>query len=673
MSAVSSLPGASSYIAPPGFPTAAFLSYYYSPAKPTAEPQPIIHDPVLGFDFPLNLTDPNTIPQEKHDPSVFPDPIFHLPDHEQRALVRSVKVNVTRVIEESSSSNCAKCKEALAAAKPAALYAPTLVPEAIIFLCKQFRFQEDPSCEETYAASAFGAIWTQVLAYADVQGPDGNYICNSLNKKFCDMPSTTPLDTSNLFPKPKPANPRVPKPSGERIKVAHLSDIHLDPRYAVNAEANCTKAKSCCCRANLFNSASQDTVLVPASAYGEFRCDSPYDLTLAALQAVGPLTGTGKSPDQDKLAFTLYTGDMLAHDEPQTQIDRAYLAYAETSVTDMLKTYLTGPVFATLGNHDSSPKNMDAPHGLPGAAGQQYSWNYDYVAGLWQHEGWLDNAAAAAARAHYGGYSVKTSYGLRIISINTDFWYAQNFLALVNTTNPDVSGTLAWLIAELQRAEDAAERVWIIGHVPSGWDGIVVLPNPTDLFYQIVERYSPHVIANIFFGHTHEDEFHLYYANNGTVPTLWTALATAWIGPSITPNMNLNSGFRMYEVDTGDFNVYEAYTFFSNVSEFGELRETGPVWRVEYSTRETYGPAASWPPNSPLNATFWHRVTEGMERDGNLVTLFNVLQGRRSVNGPQCTSARCREAKVCYMRSGSAALARGCTPGFGSVQAPFWG
>ena len=29
-----------------------------------------------------------------------------------------------------------------------------------------------------------------------------------------------------------------------------------------------------------------------------------------------------------------------------------------------------------------------------------------------------------------------------------------------------------------------------------------------------------------------------------------TALATSWIGPSITPLTNLNSGFRVYEVDS---------------------------------------------------------------------------------------------------------------------------
>ena len=70
-------------------------------------------------------------------------------------------------------------------------------------------------------------------------------------------------------------------------------------------------------------------------------------------------------------------------------------------------------------------------------------------------------------------------------------------------SNPDVSGMLTWLIGELQSAEDAGERVWILGHVLSGWDGTNPMPNPTDFFYQIVERYSPHVIANAFWGHTH--------------------------------------------------------------------------------------------------------------------------------------------------------------------------
>src|SRR6266478_5930233 len=173
-----------------------------------------------------------------------------------------------------------------------------------------------------------------------------------------------------------------------------------------------------------------------------------------------------------------------------------------------------------------------------------------------------------------------------------DFWYKTNFFNFINSTDPDNSGVFSWMISELQKAEDAGERVWIIGHVLSGWDGSNPLPDQTNLFYQIVDRYSPHVIANVFFGHTHEDQFMIYYANNGTVQSADTALTTGWIMPSVTPLTNLNSAFRMYEVDTGDFNIYEAYTFFSNVSSYPSLEETGATYSFEYSTRDTYGPAA---------------------------------------------------------------------------------
>ena len=42
----------------------------------------------------------------------------------------------------------------------------------------------------------------------------------------------------------------------------------------------------------------------------------------------------------------------------------------------------------------------------------------------------------------------------------------------------------------------------------------------------------------------------IFYANNGTNISAQTALTTSWIGPSITPLTNLNSGFRVYEVDS---------------------------------------------------------------------------------------------------------------------------
>lgn len=53
----------------------------------------------------------------------------------------------------------------------------------------------------------------------------------------------------------------------------------------------------------------------------------------------------------------------------------------------------------------------------------------------------------------------------------------------------------------------------------------------------------------------------------------------------------------------------------------------------------------------------------------SLVSAFTDLQGKRSVKTQPCDTPQCVEAKVCYMRSGSASLAKqNCVAGFGSVQ-----
>ena len=46
----------------------------------------------------------------------------------------------------------------------------------------------------------------------------------------------------------------------------------------------------------------------------------------------------------------------------------------------------------------------------------------------------------------------------------------------------------------------------------TGWDGTNALPNAPNLFYQIIDRFSPHVIANVFMGHIHDEVRYLYYA-----------------------------------------------------------------------------------------------------------------------------------------------------------------
>ncbi|OIW29917.1 sphingomyelin phosphodiesterase [Coniochaeta ligniaria NRRL 30616] len=641
---------------------------------PTVEPQPVIYDPVLNITFPLNLTDPTTIPTHDTDPVVYPVPLANLTSADAEAVVSAALAEVLSIIHDTNSAlsnNCSKCIAALSVGQLAARLAPTLLPDALVTLCKTTQWASNTTCQNTYEAGSFGAPWTQILAKADVTGVDGQQICAYLSGTFCPQPAV--FSVKATFPKPKPTKIRKPCRSGNRVKVLHMSDLHLDPRYVPGSEANCSS--SMCCRppAPSIGNATAATINYPAPIWGYYKCDSPYYLALAALQSIQPLTNLSAS---EPPAFTLYTGDLVAHDA-QVQRSRAYVENIEVSIWHMFKAYIGGPIYSALGNHDTNPDNLDVPHAIDGNGplGQQLSWSYDHVSKLWQHYGWIDEAAAKDASLHYGGYAITHPVypNLRIITLNTDLWYRNNMYTFVNVTDPDFSGIFTFLIDELQQAEDNGQAVWIVGHVLTGWSGTNPMPTSTDFFYQIVERYSPHVIRAIFFGHTHEDQTLIYYNQNGTVQTANNAIAAAWVGPSLTPLTNLNSGYRLYEVDTGTWEIFEAYTFFADVNSFASLEDTGPTFQLEYSTREAYGPAASWPDDAPLNATFWHRVTEAMEKDRSLVTTFNKYQSKSSIRAPPCTTEACAIAKICYIRSGSAALGRQCPQGFDSTQSPYTG
>ncbi|KAL4241709.1 Sphingomyelin phosphodiesterase [Abortiporus biennis] len=653
--------GPSAFTAPGAFPTSVYQHYYNNPTATSAQVQPIISDPVTHQTYPLALTDPNSIPKnDTKDPHPLPPKASSslLLAH---AIEQIISISTNPIF---GSDTCSKCQAGLEVAKFLAMAAPEQGPELAVAICNHFNFNSD--CATQFGLLGLGSVVTQVVANADVGGLDGQMLCQNF-LSLCPLAPTTPLNLTSWFAKPKP-NPLPPpkKATGKRLKVLHISDAHIDPRFSTGAEANCTSGL--CCRENNFNKQSPNSTLMPAPRFGWYSCDSPYSLILSALESIPVLTGT----QQTGFDWTVYTGDLVSHD-PDNQLSRDYVTYTETVMYDLFKRLLdSGPVYATLGNHDSYNQAQDAPHTLGGSLASQFSWNYDHVASLWQHEQWLPQAAIELARAHYAAYMVKRVDGLRIITLNTDMWYRANYFNYINLSHPDTSGMLRFLTDELQDAEDAGDRAWILGHVLSGWDGTNPLLNPTDLFYQIVDRFSPHVIAGIFWGHTHEDQATVFYANNATTQNAQTAGAVAWIGPSVTPLTNLNSSFRLYEVDSGTFEIVDAFTWKSDVNSFPSLdsqANSGPTYSFEYSTREAYGAnITGWGPNDPLNATWWHLVTEQMEANPSLVTAFNTFQGKTSVRTKPCTG-QCVEAKICYIRSGSASIARqNCPQGFGSVQ-----
>lgn len=176
----------------------------------------------------MNLTDPSSIPSVDPDPRLYPEAAANLSDAAAEALI---SISIAQILDIAYANNtgltdsCSKCIAALSVGQVVAKLAPSHVPGAMVRLCQTTGLSTNTTCQSTYEASAFGAVWTQILAKADVPGLDGRYICSSLSTDLCSAPPVYPKKA--IFPKERPADARVPARSGKTVKVFHLSDMHL--------------------------------------------------------------------------------------------------------------------------------------------------------------------------------------------------------------------------------------------------------------------------------------------------------------------------------------------------------------------------------------------------------------------------------------------------------------
>lgn len=159
---------------------------------------------------------------------LYPEAAVNVSDAVAEAIILTSIAQILDIISANNTGlngNCSKCIAALSVGQMAAKLVPSYLPDAMVSLCQSTGFASNSTCQSTYEASSFGAVWTQVLAKADVAGLDGRYICSSLSTNFCSAPPVIPKKA--VFPKEKPADVSVPARSGKRVKVFHLSDMHL--------------------------------------------------------------------------------------------------------------------------------------------------------------------------------------------------------------------------------------------------------------------------------------------------------------------------------------------------------------------------------------------------------------------------------------------------------------
>ncbi|KAJ7185414.1 sphingomyelin phosphodiesterase [Mycena filopes] len=514
--------------------------------------------------------------------------------------------------------DCASCHALLVPLKLLAELGDAAFVPALVAACKVFKLEDDDVC--TGAITEQGPILAHVLRSISPFKQTATKLCAG-TLGLCQSPAVNQYK----FPLPERKRAAAPISSTGRtpFQVVHFSDVHIDREYVAGSDANCKKP--ICCR-NFANSAVPPSQ--PAGPFGSHSCDSPVALVKSMLQETSVFA---------QAAFSIFTGDVPA---------AAVWLVNKTGVTNDLEQFneelgemLDAPVFPAIVNNFPREDNV-------GSFNAQ--WVFDLEGKQWAQ--WT-NSTAADEETHFSGSYAVTAPGtnLRIISLNTVYWYKLNFwLYDSDTPEPDPRGILAFLVTQLQAAEDASQRAWIIGHMPPG--SVDTLNDQSNYYDQIVQRYKDTIAAQ-FFGHTHRDEFEVAYSDYGD-RSRETAVSVAWIAPALTPRSG-NPGFKVYDIDPDTYEIMDAKVYFVDLA--NPNYQIKPEWSLYYSARAQYAPLIipDWPPTAPLNASFWHAVTEAFEADDAAFQRYNEIVTRGAPNVAPCDAA-CKAALICQMRAARA-------------------
>ncbi|KAG5357349.1 Sphingomyelin phosphodiesterase 2 [Yarrowia sp. C11] len=602
--------------------------------------------------------------------------LIPVPDTRYKGHDELVEYGVNAIAELYNSTHldkCGKCLSALQLGKTIALQNDKVIPEILIKLCEKYHWEEFCTVEYqgfNFGVASKGAHIANVLTLIDPTGIDGEYLCYYQVRKSCPLPPTPKYNLTGWWPE-KPKNLSLPKSEGETFNVVHLSDFHVDLRYQVGGEANCTGGYHMCCVDALHNGpaykANYTDIVLPAQKFGSYDCDIPQILLEDSLANVAKI-GANKS-----FEFGIFTGDMVSHDI-DSWFSLAKIIESEEDVYYNMKKYLGDiPIYSTFGNHDSFPYAQQAQN-KSGFLGE-FIWNAQLSADLWKDYGWIDEETQAEAIHTYGSFAVNTKRGLRVISLDSNLWYQANYYNYWNMTDPDTSGLMKWLVDELVDAEKKGIRVWIMAHVPTGGGTGNAMPHQTEVIRQIIDRFAPETIVALFFGHTHEDQFNVYYAGNGTDNSLENALTVGWISQSVTPLHNYNPSWRYYEVDTKTFEIVNSINYYAQLNKTFEYDMDKPElsnsttfphitypprkpdekldWIFEYSARDVYDPDHKWPKTAPLNATFWHNAIQYIVTNDTGREDYLKYEYRESPFVPDGSSPEYIKNMYCYFSSGT--------------------
>ena len=360
-----------------------------------------------------------------------------------------------------------------------------------------------------------------------------------------------------LLEKKKNKPQEKPEKGGEILRMLQVTDLHVDPQYKEGYSTSCLKP--ICCR----NDSTSDNAKPHSGKYGHLgKCDIP----LILLES---FVDDALKRDID---FIIWTGDNAPHDTWQGEQYKVYeIAQNIKNIID--KKFNNGekktPVFYSIGNHEKYP-NDDFKDNESEMLAKMTNIFQSYIE---------EDKEAIDSFKTGGYYSIKLGgTNLRIISINCLVCDCFNF-NLFNSTKNHAKSMFKWLEAELQKAEDKGEFVYILNHFPL--NGGFTLTECAKRFQALFDRYE-YNIRGIFSGHTHLDDIEgiTEYFNNSKIIHL------NYIAPPLTTFTNKIPSYRIYNIDKKTMQVlnYEQIRF--NITKSN--KEGKPYWYSAYNSSDFY-------------------------------------------------------------------------------------
>jgi len=369
--------------------------------------------------------------------------------------------------------------------------------------------------------------------------------------------------------KPPYVPPVPPKAGSKTGKVLHLSDFHLDLSYQIGTDVECG-LPMCCMN---FTKMATDPAK-SAGDWGAYQCD------LTHWTAEDMLRHIKETHADDDFEYIMLTGDAPAHDVWLQS--REYNLNTAKVINNMVKKHFPDKkVIPSLGNHDSFPCNNFVPSSITDPKLKQ-SWDYTGLAEIYGD--WWQSEEAKKSFEKSGSYHFELFPGFRLIVVNSNGYIGYNFW--MNLDYQDPFGLLPWLYDVLLEAERNGEKVHILSHAPPG--DVTAVSGWGQNWARVVDRFANTIRAQ-FYGHTHNDQFIVWYdEETNSVP-----INVGYVTPSVTTYTGLNPSYRIYTVDGpyegATMDVLDVQTYVFNLTHANLVETERPQYYQLYDHRKDLG------------------------------------------------------------------------------------